>query len=250
MSDKSNFKCLDCGKQLKNKQSLDYHVNHYVCQKLICPLCQQRFKSSLGFRLHTKNKICVPDKKIQIDIKIKNRYHPYTLPRSKLTNRDVMNNAKALHPNDKFTDLIFENKTGDDMVVTYIKLALANREADQYWSCYVNNRREPFVTVYEELKDDDPDVSPWSFKKRDDEYDRIIEWAMNNICEYLKANQGFIDSSKWNTYWSNYLFHNDKINNPKNSLRRATHQNLQCIFINLKKFMLDKSKATKLRLKP
>lgn len=240
MTDGQPYKCPECNKTLKNKQSLDYHTKNLVCQKLVCPLCRARFKSSLGLKYHITHKICVPEEKISLDIAVRTKYHFYTLERKNITNQQVMTQSKLLHPEKPLYELLFEDET-QDMVLSYINLSLANHYGDQYWNCYIGNKREPFVTVYE--------GGSWTLKPRDKEFDDIIDWAIDNIGSYLKVNSQFMEG-EGKKYWSQYLFHKDKIHNPKHRIRRDTRLAMQCIFINLKRDIQDKSKATGLKLRP
>ena len=240
MADKTNLACPECGKKLKNKQSYDYHTTNIVCQKRVCSLCNARFKSSLGLRQHIEKKVCVPAEKIHLDIKVKSKYHPYTLEKDKISNADVIKLAKIKYPNQKLADLLFEEK--GDMAATYIELAMTSKDADQFWSVYVNNRRESFVTVYKNEE--------WQFQVRDEVYDELIDWAMDRIESYLNDNSSFFPNKEGNKYWTQFLFHKDHVNDSKEKARRVTRTKIHCLFINLKTQIKDKERVTGLKLKP
>lgn len=238
----SIYKCSECNKSLKNKQSLDYHITRSVCQKNKCTLCGTRFKSSQGLAYHTKNRICIPAERIKVNFRVKAQYHPYTVERKEITMRDVMNAAKLSNPESRFIDLIFNNPE-HDMVISFLELALTNKHADHFWCCYVGNKREAFVNVYQE--------GEWVLKPKEREYDDLIDWAMEKINRYLNDNCQFMtDQGEGKKYWAQYLFHKDKLNNPKHRVRRDTRTYIHCMLINLKKHVLDKAKITGLKLRP
>lgn len=220
MTDIKTITCGLCNKSFKNKQGLEYHTEKQVCQKFSCTFCGTRFKSSLGLQYHVERRVCLPPSKIPITIVRKTTNHRYFLPRTELKLRDVMEATPD------FASQVFDS---DNIVVKFCELALANAKLDQYWTYYINNRREPFIMVY----DDDQ----WSIKPQSIVFKDLTDWAMSMLNKYLEDNKQFVDIG---TYYNKYLFMADMLSKDKGPVNKDVRQGLMCIFINQKGAVREK----------
>jgi hypothetical protein len=222
--------CNTCNKIFKNNQGLTYHVTHSVCLKYICLYCGRRFKSLLGKKYHTENKICLPQEKIKVSVTAKNNFHPYTISRDKIKLVDVMK-----HTPGNFGDELFESS---NIILKFVELSLANPRLDQYWSCYISNRREPYVTVY------DGDV--WKLQPQLLEYDEISKWALEKIFNYLEDNK----TSSKRSYWTKYYIIKEQLDRKNPGVVRHIKQGLFCLFVNQKAALTEKMTVTGIEIKP
>lgn len=229
----NKFNCPHCGKHFKGGQGLDYHTDHFVCQKLTCRFCQHRFKSSSGLKYHLENRICLPKEKIKIVPRAKHIYRAYTVPREKVNLECVVASVK------NFAEELFGSQ---NIIVKFTEMALCNEKLTEYWSCYITNKREPYVAVYCELPET---PAKWVLRPQTAEFVAIIEWAQNMIESYLKS-----DPTTDKKYWSKYLLARDQLTQEKNSIHRDTKQGLYCLFVNIKKDIQLKSLAIGQTLRP
>lgn len=222
--------CSVCGKTFKNTQGLSYHTNNFVCQKFTCTYCGRRFKSSLGLNYHTTNRICLPPKKIPVKIIAKSPYHTYTIPRHDVKLRDVM---KSIDGN--FGDVLFD---ADNIILKFIELALANPNLDQYWSCYISNRREPYLTIH--------DGTSWVLQPQAVEYTELGKWALEKISRYLHDNKAIVKRA----YWTKFYITKDQFERKTHAIHKLLKQGLFCIFVNQKNMLLEKARMTNTKFKP
>lgn len=225
--------CDICGKSFKNKQGLDYHNTHYVCEKFTCTYCCRRFKSSLGLKYHMDNRICLPPEKIKVEVVAKSQYHTYTIPRNEVKLLDVMKATDG-----SFGEIIFES---ENIILKFCELSLTNPKLDQYWSCYISNRREPYLTVY------DGEDNIWKLQPQIIEYQDISRWAMTKIYKYLQDNKAVI---KHRSYWTKYYITQDQLSRKNHAIHKEVKQGLFCIFANQKKLLSEKSRVTGINIKP
>ena len=222
--------CSICGKTFKNNQGLMYHSSHYVCQKFTCSYCGRRFKSSLGLDYHTRKRICLPAEKIPVTIIAKSHYHTYTLPRTDIKLRDIMHSVDG-----NFGDHLFE---ADNIILKFIELALANPKLDQYWSCYISNRREPYLTTY--------DGSAWVLQPQALENIELGKWALEKISRYLHDNKAVVKRS----YWTKFYITKDQFERKTHAIHKVLKQGLFCLFVNQKNMLIEKGNDTCIKFKP
>jgi hypothetical protein len=222
--------CNICGKTFKNNQGLEYHKTHFVCQKFSCVYCGHRFKSSLGLKYHTDRRICLPPKKIPVTIITKNHYHIYTIPREDLKIRDMMSSLDG-----NFGEMLFNS---ENIITKFIELALSNPHNDHYWSCYISNRRDPYITVY--------NGDSWKLCPQTTEFHELGRWALDKIAKYLKDNKAIIKRD----YWSKYYIAKDQFERKSHQIHKQIKHGLFCLFVNQKQMIMDKSRETGLKLKP
>lgn len=222
--------CNVCGKAFKNNQGLEYHQKHYVCQKFTCVYCGRRFKSSLGLKYHTEHRICLPPEKIPVKIVAKSNYHSYTIAREDLKLVDVMQSVDG-----NFGELLF---SFDNIILKMIELCLANPKLDQYWSCYISNRRQPYMTVY--------DGDGWKIQPQVGEFEAICKWALEKINRYLQDNRAVAKR----TYWTKYFLIKDQYERPAHNIHRLLKQGLFCMFVNQKNALHEKARITGIKIKP
>ncbi len=229
MSEHKELTCGVCGKIFKNKQGLDYHIQRSVCEKFACEFCMVRFKSSLGLKYHVDNRICLPPEKIKVQVIQKSSYHKYTLDRSELKLRDILDVTP------QFGNTIFGSS---NIVIKFCELALCNDQLDQYWGYYINNKGRQYMNVYE--------GDSWVLKPQLDTFAELTEWAMENLYKYLLDNQPFIDKG----YWTKYFMTRDNLNADRHPVKTEVRQKLFCLFANHKSKMRAKMLETGLSLKP
>lgn len=231
--------CDICNKQFKNKQGLNYHESHYVCRKFACPYCLQRFKCSAGLKYHTENRICLPAEKIVVNVIPRTSYHMYTLSRDDLKLRDVLDAV----PN--FGQILFEStalprEKYARVLTKFIELALINPKLDHYWSAYISNKREPFITVY--------NGEEWVIRPQQTEFPAMCNWAMTYVAKYLDDNKSFIRGR--NQYWTTYYIIKDCLDKPGHEIHKIVKNTLICLFVNHKYKISQKMAETGLKLKP
>lgn len=226
----SNPQCKICDKVFKNSQGLDYHMRHNVCQKFTCTYCGRRFKSSLGQKYHIENRICLPPEKIKVDVVVKCKYHSYTIPRDQIKLSDIMKSTG------NFGQLLFE---AENIILKFIELTLCNPNFDQYWSCYVGNRRDPYVIIY--------DGNSWKLKAQLLEFQEIGRWAIEKIHKYLQDNKAVVRDK---AYWTKYFITKDQFDRKSHILYKELRQGLFCLFANQKRALLEKSRITGINIKP
>lgn len=222
--------CNICGKTFKNNQGLDYHQKHFVCQKYICAYCGRRFKSSLGLKYHVDHRICLPPQKIPVKITTKCSYHTYTIPKEEVRLTDVM---KVVDGN--FGEILFDS---DNIILKLVELSLANPKLDQYWSYYISNRRQPYITVY--------DGENWKIQPQASEFDELSKWALEKIKKYLQDNKAVAKRS----YWTKYYLTKDQYERKTHNIHKGLRHGLFCAFVNQKNTLIEKARITGIRIKP
>lgn len=222
--------CNVCGKSFKNSQGLDYHQKHFVCQKFTCGCCGRRFKSSLGLKYHMEHRICLPPEKIPVKIVAKSSYHTYTIPKEEIRLKDVM---QAVEGN--FGEVLFAS---ENIILKLIELSLTNPKLDQYWSYYISNRRQPYITVY--------DGENWKLQPQASEYDDLSKWALEKIKKYLQDNRAVAQRE----YWTKYYITKDKYERKNHDIHKGLRHGLYCAFVNQKNALTEKSRVTGIRIKP
>jgi hypothetical protein len=178
-----------------------------------------------------ENRICLPPEKIKVSVVAKSQYHSYTIPREEVKLLDVMKATKG-----SFGEEVFES---DNIILKFSELALTNPDLDQYWSCYISNRREPYLTVY------DGDI--WKLQPQIIEYQEIAKWAMTKIYKYLQDNKAVI---KHRNYWTKYYITQDQLSRKTHRIHKEIKQGLFCLFVNQKKQITEKTQITGINIKP
>lgn len=222
--------CDVCGKTFKNNQGLDYHMKNFVCQKFTCPYCSRRLKTSLGLKYHIDNKICLPPAKIPVKIVSKCDYHTYTIPRDDIKLADVMRSVDG-----NFGEILFN---AENIILKLIELTLANPKLDQYWSCYISNRRQPYIVVY--------DGDGWKIQPQGFEFDELSKWALEKINKYLHDNKAITKR----TYWTKYYLTKDQCERQDHKIHKGLRQGLFCLFVNQKQAIFEKARITGLKVRP
>lgn len=222
--------CSICGKTFKNNQGLDYHQKHFVCQKFTCTYCGRRFKSSLGLKYHVDHRICLPPEKIPVKIVAKCSYHTYTIPKQDIRLKDIMQSVQG-----NFGEILFES---ENIILKMIGLALANPKLDQYWSYYISNRRQPYITLY--------DGEQWKIQPQGTEFDDLATWALDKIGKYLHDNKAVAKR----TYWTKYYLTKDQIERKTHNIHKDLRHALYCMFVNQKNALTEKARVTGIIIKP
>jgi len=181
-------------------------------------------------KYHIENRICLPPKKIPVNIVAKCSYHTYTIPKEEISLTTVM-----MSVNGNFGEILFNSDK--NIILKLIELCLANPKLDQYWSYYISNRRHPYITVY--------DGTCWKIQPQVSEYYELGKWSLGKIEKYLQDNKAVAKQS----YWTKYYLTKDQYERKGHNIHKVLLRGLFCTFVNQKNAINEKSRVTGMRIK-
>jgi uncharacterized protein YbaR (Trm112 family) len=228
--------CEVCSKKFSNQQGLTYHRTHKVCQKFVCPSCNYRFRGANGLKYHTDNKVCIPEEKKTLKLTPVCGYKRVTLNWVDVNITVVEQSLKV--GMGKLTEYIF--KETRNLITNFIDLCLTNPSLDEYWCCYISNRRESYIKVFRQGK--------WNLEVRDSVFHELSNWAKQMIGEYLENHKEHI--SNYAGLKSRLLYNQEYLEDGRNPTKKELQRELIVLFANHYSCIKSKEKATGLKLKP
>jgi len=218
---KPAYQCEVCDKTFRRQQGLNYHLDHKVCRKHMCVNCGKLFKSALGLDYHEDNRVCYASCKIVIPIKRKRYFSRETVPFSRVSLSYVVQRTPG------FQKYVFEDCKL--IIPRLLEKVLCNENIDEYWSCYINNKKEPFAKVHVD--------GVWELRPIKTEFRRLICWALQTVSDYYNKYKGVLtDDQKINI---NRLI-DDLKSDGKKRLLKEINDDMFCLFFNHKRRIADK----------
>jgi hypothetical protein len=134
-----------------------------------------------------------------------------------------------------FGEILFDS---ENIILKLIELSIANPKLDQYWSYYISNRRQPYITTY--------DGESWKIQPQASEYDELSKWALEKIKKYLNDNKAISKRS----YWTKYYLTKDQYDRKNHTIHKGLKHGLFCAFANQKNALTEKARVTGIKIKP
>ena len=175
---RGTWTCKLCLKELKTKQSYDYHVSHQVCRKNFCMHCKHCFKTAQSYRYHRDHRVCLGTKKIPVEIKLNPdgliKSCRRTVPYSQIDFDQLVKDEPNLF------STIF-NQSTEAIVPKFIDLILCNPKMPDNWSFLVNSKAGDNISVYNPERDryDTKTASPVLLE--------LMQWAIAKL-NYISVN--------------------------------------------------------------
>ena len=224
--------CTYCCKQLKNKQSYDYHLNNSVCKKYRCYFCERIFSNQKSLRHHIDKRLCLNTHKIKIDAEIKpDGVIKVCKSTAAYTDLDISELVtKVTLP--VFMETIF-SQTFANVIPEFIKISLCNKLLPEYWSVFISNKGDRSMNIHNGIE--------WQLITKKTFFPQIIEWSLDMLTlftarytvELTDDQIEYIDRLKA-IVETNY----DKI-------LVDIHEELHCIFYNHKILCREKNRNSK-----
>lgn len=207
------LQCEDCHRTFASRQTLEYHLNHHVCQKnkFVCSTCQKQFTTMRGLNYHTNN--CVCEKKISLKLKDHNKYVHLTKDELLTKVAKLEGKVEALTENPKNVDYInnkvinniivfpkelgkedmkhVQQKLGDVVgpliknhtftsIPTLFNTIHNNQQLPEYHNVYSNSERSSYVLI--------SDGKTFKYRPKKTIIDQIIEEKRSILNQYVDDN--------------------------------------------------------------
>ncbi len=220
------MKCTTCEKVFKSIQSRKYHEEKAVCRKYECIKCGKLMASKLSLKYHIDHKVCISEDKKKPEVKKK-----FTFSRNTVSFNDI-DIHKYIKKIIGFSTIVFKNK--ESVIPQFIKLLLCNKDFSENWGIYMQNQSNDFIRVYSS--------DGWTTVTKKQLYDDLFKWALNSLEEYLAHYIGSVkEKNKGMLSDLSTVIETDK------KFRKQVINEVFCLFVNLKPFIVQKLKVNRKR---
>jgi len=204
------YDCCKCGKHMKSKTSLNYHINNKVCCKTdkTCPQCGKSFKTKQNQKYHIQQKVCDAPTVTKPKLVLKSSYDQLSReelivrlsqaegkyeaiienPQSVTNNHNIIVFPNAfgkedlMHIQQKLGDILgplLKNNTFNSIPSLFTQIH-NNKQLPEYHNVYSTSERSSYALV--------SDGETFKYKPKKTVIDQIIESKRSILNSYVDNN--------------------------------------------------------------